>query len=104
MMIVGWDANGDGRYPPADGEDIAVLDGQTALEWVLDNRSAEVSHLEVAHLLIRDYLQGAGSSAGLLNLNGTGFMSHIYLHDHEILRVNNGQGWSWSTGLPGWSR
>ena len=46
-MIVGWDKDGDGHYPPYDKDDTAVLDGERTLGWAIDNRQ-KLSHVEIA--------------------------------------------------------
>ncbi|MGD8240299.1 MAG: hypothetical protein PVH68_17220, partial [Armatimonadota bacterium] len=56
FMIIGWDKDGDGQYPPFDTDDVAVLDGRTSLPVAIDTIPEQHnSYLEIAHLTIRDY-------------------------------------------------
>lgn len=81
-MLVGWDRDGDGEYPPYDTDDEAVLDG-TGLARAITVRNSTASHLELAHFEAREY--------GRVG-NGGGFFaqgpSHNYLHDIELENIN----------------
>jgi len=90
-MIVGWDANHNGSYPPYDTADVAVLDG-TGLALAIDN-NGPVSNFELAHFTAKSY--GATQMTGW-----TGFMhggrsqftgSNIYVHDLSLQDINRGR-------------
>jgi len=89
-MIIGWDKDGDGDYPPYDRDDTAVLDGQNALAWAIANR-AKLSYIEIAHLTVRNYgYRKDDCGAFKLFRWGTGSQSHIYVHDVELHAINKG--------------
>ncbi|MHC4405447.1 MAG: hypothetical protein ACYTG0_37855, partial [Planctomycetota bacterium] len=90
-MIVGWDRDGDGEYPPFDRDDTAVLDGRRELSWAIANRR-KLSHVEIAHLTIKDYGY-KDDNCGALKLFrwGTGSQSHVYVHDVEFRAINKAQ-------------
>ena len=95
-MIVGWDRDGDGEYPPYDKDDIAVLDGQNRLDMAITNRPNKVSYVELAHLTITNYGRQPDNTLrdqvdrGAIRLSGigTGRQSHLYIHDVEFQAVN----------------
>jgi len=88
-MLVGWDRDDDGRYPPFDTDDVAVLDGGP--NGLSQTFLLGESNLEIAHLTIRDY---GGSSApdtgiGLVKWgSGTISRHHHFLHDLETHGIN----------------
>ncbi len=93
LMIVGWDRDGDGAYPPYDVDDEAVLDGnlfdgnQLALAITTDSKR---SYLEIAHLTIRNYGGANYALSGAFKLFhwGGGLQSHVYIHDVEMRAIN----------------
>ncbi len=89
-MIIGWDKDGDGQYPPYDRDDTAVLDGQHTLAWAIANQK-KLSFIEIAHLTVKDYGY-KDDNCGALKLFrwGTGSQSHIYVHDVEFRSINKG--------------
>ncbi len=95
-MIVGWDRDGDGEYPPYDKDDIAVLDGQNRLDMAITNRPNKISYFELAHLTITNYgrqpdnvtLDQMDRGAIRLSGIGSGEQSHLYIHDVEFQGVN----------------
>jgi hypothetical protein len=93
-MLVGWDTNHNGAYPPFDSADEAVLDGKGLAEAIRLNASSPTSYVELAHFTVRDY--GTSSNAGdtgFLTLGGApGNSHHIYVHDILVQRVNGGRG------------
>ena len=92
LMLIGWDKDGDGEYPPYDTDDIAVLDGNIDANkidmavWTSGKRS----YLEIAHLSITNYGSTAWSTGGALKLFhwGGGTQSHVYVHDVEMSNIN----------------
>jgi len=90
-MIVGWDKDGDGQYPPYDADDTAVLDGRNVLAWAV-TQNRKLSHIEIAHLTVRNYgYQDEDCGAFKLFRWGTGSQSHVYIHDVELYAVNKGE-------------
>lgn len=90
-MIVGWDKDGDGQYPPYDADDTAVLDGGRNLAMAIAT-AGKLSSIEIAHLTIRNYGYRP-NRAGAVKLFhwGTGHQSHVYLHDVEMHAINKAQ-------------
>ncbi len=105
-MLVGWDSDNDGEYPPVDTDDVAVLDGagnhvDTGLIRAL-RIGAENSYLEVAHFTARDYGRyvpvQTDENGHIVDALDAGFVkfttgragigSHIYLHDLSIENIN----------------
>ncbi len=90
-MIVGWDRDGDGEYPPYDTDDEAVLDGRSSIKLAINNAPKGVGYLEIAHLTIRDYGRPRGRDPrGAIRLRGRSqarAQSHIYVHDVEFRRI-----------------
>ena len=87
FMLIGWDKDDDGEYPPYDTDDEAVLNGNGALPLAIDNPNA-VKRLEIAHLTIKDYGVAGSGDRGAMKLRGTGpSQTHMYVHDLELLRI-----------------
>jgi len=53
FMIVGWDTDGDGSYPPFDTDDTAVIDGGGTSNTFID-ASDNTSYVEIAHIAVKD--------------------------------------------------
>ncbi len=93
-MLVGWDTDDDGAYPPFDADDVAVLDGTgdgaasgLARVFRLDAGS---DYLEIAHLEIRNYGRyspGADSGFVIHGPRGDG-VDYVYYHDLELYGIN----------------
>lgn len=91
LLLVGWDRDGDGVYPPYDLDDTAVLDGKKRLAWAI-RTNRKISHVEIAHLTIRDYgFQEDNAGAIQLFHWGDGEQSHVYIHDVEFVGINRGE-------------
>lgn len=105
-MLVGWDSDDDGEYPPVDSDDIAVLDGAgNHLDTGLSRAfrfGAEHSYLEVAHFSARDYgryypdevdehgdpLDARPAGFVKFTTGSSGIGGHMFLHDLWIENVN----------------
>lgn len=95
LLIMGWDADGDGIYPPADPDDLADLDGGTRGSgtcypinaFVTGAQGGDRSRVEIAHLRFRDYGSSACTYRGLV-FHQYGALSHIYLHDFTATDIN----------------
>ena len=90
-MIVGWDRDGDGEYPPQDRDDVAVLDGERTLAWAITSPQKH-SYIEIAHLTIRNYgyHERSGGAIQLFRW-GTGRQSHVFIHDVEMQAINKAE-------------
>lgn len=96
-MLVGWDSDGDGAYPPFDTDDVAVLDGGpgglTRAFELNPQGQPPTEHLEIAHLTVRDYghtfVDDDSTGIGFVRLGSvSGTSSHLYLHDLELENIN----------------
>ena len=97
LMIIGWDKDGDGEYPPYDKDDVAVLEGDLGggkhLPWAIRcSGRPGPSYLEIAHLTIRNYgYQPQDCGALRMFTNGGEPQTHIYIHDVEMHQINKSQ-------------
>lgn len=105
-MLVGWDFDRDGCYPPYDdgtrdvahcgvGGDVARLNG-AGLERAFrlnDFSTGGVKYLEMAHLAVRDYGYQTASDEdiGFVDFGRGQASSHLYLHDLELDNINRGK-------------
>lgn len=99
-MLVGWDRDNDGCYPPYDDgvQDPehcggngggAVLSGNTASAIRAFHLAPDVGYLEIAHLKVRDYGRLVGpTNSGFIKFSPDSEHQAIYLHDLELLRIN----------------
>ncbi len=95
-MLVGWDQDHDGDYPPHDPDDVAVFDGAPLrLSRTFSfNQKGVQSFIELAHFTVRDYgnLADQNSELGFLKVGKYGpVSSHVYFHDLALLRINRGR-------------
>lgn len=85
-MLVGWDHDADGSYPPHDPDDLAVLTGVTRAIRL----NAHNDHVEIAHFTARDF--GSATDvidSGFLRLGPSeGVLEHVYVHDLELIDIN----------------
>jgi len=93
-MLVGWDSDDDGAYPPFDADDVALLDGtgngvNTSLARVFRLGPA-IDYLEVAHLEVLNYGRySPGADSGLVAHGPTGDgVDYVYYHDMELRSIN----------------
>lgn len=110
-MLVGWDSDADGEYPPLDKDDVAVIDA-----WELEespegaagetepaakpsasppaNRAfrldARNDRLEMAHFTVRGHGTFSESKkSGFLELGPSqGSLEHVELHDLHLVDIN----------------
>ncbi len=89
FMIVGWDADNDGAYPPYDVDDRAILDGDQGAGLFSDAAFRnDASYLELAHFTIANFGRENRSESGYAGfLQLTDGDSHLYLHDLEFEAV-----------------
>ncbi|MDP9120758.1 MAG: hypothetical protein M3O15_05215, partial [Acidobacteriota bacterium] len=93
-MLVGWDYNKNGQYPPYDTQDIAVLDGNGLAQAIRLSANSVNSEVELAHFTVRDYGRSSSSSGnrGFIGLGSApGTSSHVFIHDLSIQNVNAAQ-------------
>lgn len=85
-MIVGWDADNDGQYPPFDTDDTAVL---AAVVDAADSLvSAGQDYFEFAHFSVRDYGKNDGIDHGSVG-NVAVPLDYNYFHDLELSGIND---------------
>ena len=96
-MLVGWDFDGDGQFPPYDPDDVAVLDGGGPPGKGL-SRAFHLgdgnSQLEMAHFSVVDYGRYSEvERSGFLHLGIRGGLraDHLYFHDLELSGINQDQ-------------
>lgn len=92
FMIVGWDADNDGSYPPEDTDDTAVLTcdqgGGTYTDMMFELQN---SYFELAHLTLEECgydFDTEDAITGLLRWEDNATNSHHHIHDLSIERVN----------------
>jgi hypothetical protein len=93
-MLVGWDFNQNGQYPPFDTQDEAVLEGTGLAQALLLNGNQANSNVELAHFTVRNYGTGVNANpTGFIELSdgAFGLSSGIYIHDISIQDVNRGK-------------
>ncbi len=93
-MLVGWDRDGDGAYPPFDGDDTAVLSGTgggpgagLATTFLL---GPENDYLEIAHLTLTDYGRYTpDTDSGLVRHTTFGDgLDYVSYHDLATYNIN----------------
>ena len=101
-MLIGWDTDRDGKYPPEDRDDIAVLDGgpnQLSMPFYFNSAGVR-SFIEIAHFTAKNYgtYHTESTRKGFMQIGKYGtFSTHVYLHDLELIDINRGQPSSSST-------
>ncbi len=95
MMLIGWDRDDDGLYPPFDTDDVAVLDGGAphCLAYALGYDIADArSFIEVAHFEVRGYgtCEGDEIPSGFFihESKSNQPSTHHYFHDIVMRDVN----------------
>ncbi len=90
-MLVGWDQDGDGAYPPYDAGDRSVLDGSGLQRALRLNSDWDNRHFEIAHFSARGYNQTLDGEGGFLKPAFAGIHpSHLYVHDLSLRDINRG--------------
>ncbi len=89
-MIVGWDKDNDGNYPPFDSDDTSVLDGATnRLDRAFSVTDVlGTGYFEMGHFEVRGYgtTTSANKSIGFMTLaHGA---DHFYVHDLAMDDIN----------------
>lgn len=86
FVLAGWDADGDGAYPPYDEDDLALLDGRGLSTAVVNDRAA--SRLELAHFAVEGF---GGDDPSLLDVvPRSAVLSHLLVHDVEVRATSAG--------------
>ena len=88
-MLVGWDTDGDGAYPPEDPDDVSVLDG-AGLDRAF-RLDSDTDYLEMAHFTVRNYgrYTPGADDTGFLRFGPTADLQQFqYFHDLHLLHIN----------------
>ncbi len=94
-MLVGWDYNHNGQYPPYDTQDVAVLEGTGFAQAILLNANQTNSNVELAHFTVQNYgTNVTANPTGFIELSdgAAGISSQVFIHDLSIQNVNLGKG------------
>ena len=85
-MIVGWDTDNDGKYPPYDTDDTAIVDAdQGGGSYARNCFGAIPDYFEMAHLTVKNCGRSGGG-----NVSSMVDTDYAYLHDIEFDSVNRG--------------
>jgi hypothetical protein len=100
VMIVGWDSDNDGVYPPFDTNDVAILDGNNgATTMAINNWGISANYLEFAHFTARNFGQGnTGGDQGFMVAASPSPTNYIYVHDLVLNGILRGRGDNSSSG------
>jgi hypothetical protein len=101
-MLVGWDSDGDGAYPPHDADDVAVLDGGGTMAVDGGRQGATFafrlgagqSYLEMAHFTVRDYGRYAATEQSgfvVFGVRGDRKADAMFFHDLRLEGINRDQ-------------
>lgn len=98
-MLVGWDSDGDGEYPPFDTDDVADLEGAGKGRAI--RLGGAIDALELAHFRAADYGRFSADDgelpedgvfpedSGFLSIDSDGAtVSHLSVHDLELRGIN----------------
>ncbi|MGB2692389.1 MAG: hypothetical protein WBC96_07835, partial [Thermodesulfobacteriota bacterium] len=98
LMIIGWDKDNDGQYPPFDTDDVSELYGgppNCLAQALKTSKVVPVSYLEVAHFTVREYgtCEPMDTASGFMSHTGPldQVYSHHYFHDLSIVDVNKAE-------------
>ncbi|MEM1250355.1 MAG: hypothetical protein AAGK22_28565 [Acidobacteriota bacterium] len=85
-MLIGWDVDDDGIYPPNDPDHRSRLSKKESFQFL---PSGAYSNVEVAHLETFENGHNTADQGGFFEQRpGTGVLSHWYFHDIHIDRNN----------------
>lgn len=108
VMLLGWDTDGDGEFPPYDAVDdgVAVIDGDglNNATFLFDSQGAPnnrdySSMLEMAHFTVRDFgSPGATGDVNFVKIQGNDYM---FFHDLEFLNFSINRDTKDDTGCTG---
>ncbi len=95
-MLVGWDRDDDGCYPPFDNGtrcgatgDVAVLNGNFSSSIRTFHLDRFVSYLEMAHFSANDYGRLVpATNSGFIKFSPVSEHDYLYFHDIETHRIN----------------
>ena len=86
LMLIGWDKDDDGVYPPRDPDDTSRLNKTTGIQF---NVSGQYDRVEVAHLEILEPGHDSALNGGFFKQQPNAHsLSHWYFHDLQIDRPN----------------
>lgn len=82
IAIIGWDRDGDRKYPPFDSDDEAVIDGGNTLNYAFRTTLTGGSFMEIAHLSVVNFFNGGpGVGGGFWNARAAAPSTYLYFHD-----------------------
>ncbi len=82
FAFIGWDRDGDRKYPPTDLDDTAVIDGHETLNYAFNNSSASHSYIELAHFTVKRFrTTSVGVKGGLWKADGISVTPYLNFHD-----------------------
>ncbi len=87
-ILAGWDRDGDNSYPPADTNDVSILDGSGGANRAL---SPGGSYREFAHFRAQNFNLPPGESNGGFAGAGNDDTTYWYFHDIELSDINRDQ-------------
>lgn len=95
-MLVGWDRDDDGCYPPYDNgtrcgstADVAVFDGNSSSSIRTFHLDRFVSYFEAAHFSANDYGRLVpATDSGFIKFAPVSEHEYLYFHDIETNRIN----------------
>lgn len=86
-MLIGWDDDNDGNYPPWDTDDTAILEG-TGFIAPFNHTGDTANYFEAAHFTAQNYGRtGAGVAGRFWDIR----TDYTYLHDISLLNINRDQ-------------
>lgn len=97
LMVIGWDTDDDGSYPPYDTDETAVLSGNAITDYWFDLSSSRV---EFAHFSVSANTSSDGSE-WFWKIGSQGNAAHWYVHDFEITSWMENQSNSGGNGVIG---
>jgi hypothetical protein len=94
-MVLGWDRDQDGEFPPFDTDDESHLDGSGDANRFMTSTPA---YVELAHFSASHYNDNQGTNPSDGGLVGR-FWGYDYIHDIELDQISNNSCQSSSTNL-----
>ncbi|MEM6989851.1 MAG: hypothetical protein AAF721_05125 [Myxococcota bacterium] len=94
MMVVGWDYNADGVYPPASGETAVIDAAGIDIQQVFVLRTGEKHDIELAHFTVRDILEANHAALLEVQVSADGSpddLERLYAHDLSIQGFRSGE-------------
>jgi hypothetical protein len=89
VMLAGWDRDQDGKYPPFDSDDVAVIDGTNG-KTRLFRLNIDTDNFEMAHFKVLNYGRfTTAEDTGFLAWGPNfGTIEYQFFHDLELISIN----------------